>query len=249
MPGWTNRYYEKTCRAADAVFVTSQALGQDVSLIRGGGEGVEPLGNGVEFGHFDRVRRELGPPPNGRVHVGYVGAIAPWFDFEALAALAKRHPEWDVTLVGPVMLGVEPEVAALSALDNVSVRPAVSYDDVPRVLHEFTIGIIPFRYDKLTRGVNPNKMYEYLAMGLPVAATRFSPEVQNFGESVRTGQDAEGFVRACEEAALLVAGDAAAPFRKRAVLEASRYDWGTIAERFWGKLRELAGAASGEGLS
>jgi glycosyltransferase involved in cell wall biosynthesis len=117
----------------------------------------------------------------------------------------------------------------------------VSYDDVPRVLHEFTAGIIPFRYDELTRGVNPNKMYEYLAMGLPVAATAFSPEVREFGETVRTGDTPEEFVRACEEAVAAVAGDErAAAFRERAVAAARPHDWAAIADRFWAVLKKLS---------
>ena len=40
------------------------------------------------------------------------------------------------------MLGAQQEVAALSDLPNVTVRPAVAYDDVPAVLREFTIGIV-----------------------------------------------------------------------------------------------------------
>jgi glycosyltransferase involved in cell wall biosynthesis len=241
MPGWTRAYYERTARAADAVFVTSQVLREDIIAMRGSDDAVEFVGNGVEFAHFDSVRRELGPPRHAGVRVGYVGAIAPWFDFDAVARLAHERPEWEITLVGPVMLGVQERVAQLAALDNVSVRAAVSYDDVPRVLHEFTIGIIPFRYDALTRGVNPNKMYEYLAMGLPVAATRFSPEVESFGESVRTGLDADGFVRACDEAVSLVSSDEGArAFRERAAAEAARYDWAAIAQRFWSRLRDRA---------
>ncbi|MCH7549764.1 MAG: glycosyltransferase [Candidatus Krumholzibacteriota bacterium] len=237
MPGWTRSYYERTCRGADAVFTTSEALRNDVALVRGGEAGVELIGNGVEFGHFDRVRRELGPRVGGGVHVGYVGAIAPWFDFDSVAELARRHSDWKITLVGPVILGAQTNVTELDALDNVSLRPPVSYDDVPRVLHEFTIGIIPFRLDELTRGVNPNKMYEYLAMGLPVAATKFSTEVGRFPETVKTGRGGDEFVRACEEAVQLAEGDPA--HRERAVREASRFDWDQIAGRFWSRLRQL----------
>jgi hypothetical protein len=131
------------------------------------------------------------------------------------------------------MQGANAGLASLSSLPNVTVSPAVGHDEVPGVLHGFTAGMIPFRYDTLTRGVNPNKMYEYLAMGLPVASTRFSPEVEQYPDAVCTGDGPAGFVDACERAVALVAGLDGDEFADRAATIAAGTDWGAIAERFW----------------
>jgi glycosyltransferase involved in cell wall biosynthesis len=241
MPPWTKDYHAATCRKADAVFATSQALYDDVSAIRGGEAGCELLGNGVEYGHFERIREELDwPAPPDPPRIGYLGAIAPWFDFEAVERLALAHPEWEVALVGPVVLGVEKEVERLTDLPNVSHGAPVTYDDVPRVLSSFTVGIIPFRLNALTRGVNPNKMYEYLAMGLPVVSTAFSSEVSRYPELVETSQRSDGFVRSCEGfVSLAKDGSRLTAHRRRAVEIAARHDWSVIADRFWERVRTL----------
>jgi len=240
MPSWTQQRFEDTCRLADRVVVSARALGETVGAIRGSGDGVEAVGNGVDFPLFDRARHDLGEKPAG-VTLGYLGAIAPWFDFAAMEAVAKAHPEWTVALTGPVMQGADASLASLASLPNVSVAPAVSHDDVPAVLHGFTAGVIPFRYDTLTRGVNPNKMYEYLAMGLPVAATRFSPEVEQFPDAVFTGDDPAGFVLACERAIALGTGEQREAFADRAATIAAGTDWGAIAHRFWAVVARVAG--------
>jgi len=243
MPTWTQGRFEDTCRLADRVVVSARALGEAVGAARGSRAGVEEIGNGVDFPLFDRARHALGPKPEGRVIVGYLGAIAPWFDFDALEAVARAHPEWELALTGPVMQGADTALASLASLPNVTVSPAVPHEGVPAVLHRFTAGVIPFRYDTLTRGVNPNKMYEYLAMGLPVAATRFSPEVEQFPDAVFTADDPAGFVGACERAVSLATGPRAESSADRAATIAAGTDWGAIAERFWNVVAGVAGGA------
>jgi len=242
MPAWTRDYFEQSCRLADAVNTSSQSLYDDVAGIRGGEDGCELIGNGVEYGHFRRVRDSLGPPaPPDPPRIGYLGAIAPWFNFELVERVARAHPDWEVTLVGPVILGVEDRVAQLTKLPNVSFQPPVDYEEVPAVLHTFTVGLIPFRYDALTRGVNPNKMYEYLAMGLPVVASRFSTEVQRYDEVVAAPETADEFVRACESFVSLARDrEAMASHRQKSSAIAERHDWGVIADSFWGRVRKLA---------
>jgi glycosyltransferase involved in cell wall biosynthesis len=241
MPPWTRDYYTATCRKADSVFASSQALYEDVTGHRGGEAGCELLGNGVEYEHFQRLRGELGwPDPPDPPRIGYLGAIAPWFDFEIVERVARAHPDWEIALIGPVVLGVEKAVERLTDLPNVSHGDPVSYEDVPRVLRSFTVGIIPFRRNALTRGVNPNKMYEYLAMGLPVVSTDFSAEVRRYPDAVATPDDSNGFVRSCEDFVSLAAdGGRLSDHRRQAVDIAARHDWAVIADRFWERVQAL----------
>jgi len=242
MPPWTARYYADACRGADAVFASSQALYDDATSLRGDAAGCHLLGNGVQFDHFKGVVDEMGwPDPPDPPRIGYLGAIAPWFNFEFVDAMARAHPEWEVVLVGPVMLGAGPEVDRLTRLANVSVRDPVPYEEVPRVLRSFTVGTIPFRYDSLTRGVNPNKMYEYLAVGLPVAASRFSVEVQAYPEVTTASETADEFVRACEHFVDLARDPSRLSVHRAQAIEiAAGHDWAVIAERFWKYVKSFA---------
>jgi glycosyltransferase involved in cell wall biosynthesis len=242
MPSWTTDYYEASFLEADAVFTSSQALFETASGIRGSDAGCKLLGNGVEFEHFESVREDLGwPDTPDPPRIGYLGAIAPWFDFEFVHRLATAKPDWEIVLVGPVILGVKDEVKRLAELPNVSMRDPVAYADVPAVLRTFTVGVIPFRYDSLTRGVNPNKMYEYLAMGLPVVASRFSAEVEQYPDVVAASETADDFVKDCRKFVEICADRSLlAEHRERAVELAARHDWALIADAFWKRVETLA---------
>ena len=46
------------------------------------------------------------------------------------------------------------------------------YADVPAYMQGLDVGLIPFRaHDPFVQGINPNKVYQYLAAGLPVLTT------------------------------------------------------------------------------
>jgi len=59
------------------------------------------------------------------------------------------------------------------------------------------VGLIPFKLNELTVAVNPIKLREYLAAGLPVVATPL-PEVALYKELVAIADGAEAFAAAIE---------------------------------------------------
>jgi len=235
LPAWSRAYQNRTVRRAGRVIVSAQRLREDVVVARGGDRNVFVVGNGVDFAAFHRAV-SMRPRARARPCIGYLGAIAPWFDFALVEAAAVARPQWDFVLVGPVLAGAQAGVEKLSSLANVSVRPAVPHDDVPRVLAAFDVGLIPFRLTTLTAGVNPNKLYEYLAAGLPVVSTPFSPEVKQDTDVVAPAVDAAALVSACDRF-LAVSGDDAGRARMEAKAGslASAHDWNGIAKEFWAR--------------
>ena len=106
-------------------------------------------------------------PADDRLVFGYIGAIASWFDWEAVVRLARCYPDAVVRLIGPV----EGAPAQLPA--NLELLPAIPQHEVYAALRGFSVGLIPFKVNELTDYVDPVKYYEYRAMGLPVLSTRF----------------------------------------------------------------------------
>ena len=100
------------------------------------------------------------------------------------------------------------------------------YDQVPGIVRAFRVGLIPFRRTPLTEAVNPVKLYEYAAAGVPCVATRFTDEVDAWDGAARVAESPEGFV--AEARALL----ASPPDRAGLLAFARRHDWDAIAQRF-----------------
>ncbi len=130
------------------------------------------LPNGCDFEFFNRK-------PNARktdlishyfdfdkLNVLYIGTIADWFDFQAIEHIANDKGN-NIIIVGPVRTSI-PE--ACRNKNNVKFVGPYPYDMMPAFAHLADIGIIPFKVTEMTNAVNPIKLYEYSAAGLPTIA-------------------------------------------------------------------------------
>lgn len=104
--------------------------------------------------------------------VGYHGMIARWFDFDLVAGIADRLPHATIVLVGPVDREALDELGRLADRANVVHLGPKPSDRIAGYVQRFDVGLVPFVVDDLTRAVSPLKMYEYMAAGVPVVATR-----------------------------------------------------------------------------
>lgn len=218
------RMEDDLLRRCDLVLATSEALVEGKRRA-----GVEPylLEHGVDYEHFAaaRVTEETSsaPSPERTPVVGFFGCLSPWLDYELIVRAASLRPGWKFVFVGPA----DTDVSALAALPNVRLVGPVPYERLPEQAAAFDAAIIPFRVDDLTRSVNPVKLLEYLACGLPVVST-WMPAVERLGDAVAIARGSEEFVARLDEA---LRGDS--PERRRARREIARLrSWTVVAERF-----------------
>jgi glycosyltransferase involved in cell wall biosynthesis len=130
-----------------------------------------------------------------RPRIGFVGAINEWIDRDLLRDLARARPDWSFVLVGPA----EVSLGGVQDLPNVIWCGERPHHEVSRFINEFDVGLIPYRSASGTVAVNPVKLREYLAQGLPVVGSDM-PELRPFGEDVFFGDGAAGFAEAIERA-------------------------------------------------
>lgn len=147
-------------KKAGDVYCSSSALATEVRLSRP--DAITVL-NGYPTGAL--------PAPSDlikRRYIGYVGTIADWFDWPLVQALAEALPDVPIRLVGPEFV---PRPANLPA--NIELLGEVPQESVAAIVQEFVVGLIPFRINTLTAGVDPIKFYEYRSLGVPIWSTAF----------------------------------------------------------------------------
>ena len=200
-----DRLEAELLQMADVVVASSRVL-------LAGCEAVAPrcalVPNGVDLDDFPPPARRFGEP----VVVGYVGALGPWFDADSIAALAAARPRWRVLLAGRVEA---PAVRALKRYRNVELLGEIPYPHVPRFLARLQALLIPFLDLPLTRAVDPVKLYEALAAGLPVVSCRL-PAVEPWREPFVYGYEPGALLPSLERA-LAEDGPERAAERRRAV--------------------------------
>ncbi|REJ11976.1 MAG: glycosyl transferase [Bacillaceae bacterium] len=131
--------------------------------------------NGVDFKHFNKNNL---PKPHefnkiSNPIVLYIGAIDVWFDFDLLNFLVKSLPQLEFVLIGPKEIAEK----RLEKRDNLHLLGRKAFEDLPKYIQHSDVGIIPFdikNYGTLVNNINPLKLYEYMAGGLPVVSVEWS---------------------------------------------------------------------------
>ncbi len=177
-PGYVREEWRETIRRADVVTATSPTLKRQLEAE--GANGVQVVSNGVEYELFAGASGSRPADlPEGPI-IGYIGSVYPWLDYELIERVARDVPEAQLVMMGHAHPDVRGKLQALSALPNFRFLGPKPYADVPRYLRHFSVAIIPFRKIPLTAAVNPVKLYEQSAAGIPTVATDFSQDLQDF---------------------------------------------------------------------
>jgi teichuronic acid biosynthesis glycosyltransferase TuaH len=231
VPAWARDYWRRTLPQVDAFFVVSEYYRRQ--LREQTDRPLIVIGNGVEMAHFERPRPV--PPELAdcqRPRIGYVGLLSRFLDFETLEALRRARRGGTLVLIGPGSPDTSRAVADLAGREGVRVLGPKPYSDLPAYVQALDVGVIPFRAgDPFVRGINPNKIYQYLAAGLPVVTTPVL-DLEPAPGRVVFASDPAGMTRAVESV-LDVPRDAEA---LRAM--ARPHDWTILAGRMVAEIEQ-----------
>jgi glycosyltransferase involved in cell wall biosynthesis len=203
-PRWLIEREAALCRRADVVTTTSAGLYEKKRPLNP--ERTHLVHNVGDFEHFSRARAETTKIPEDladlpRPIIGFLGAVSDYkLDAGWLGALAQKHPEYTLALVGPVGVG-DPttDVTKLAAQPNVRLLGHRAYELLPGYVKGFDLGVIPYRINEYTSYSFPIKFFELLASGKPLVISDL-PALRDYYSTVRVARTSEEFVRECEAA-------------------------------------------------
>ncbi|HEV2082521.1 MAG TPA: UDP-galactopyranose mutase [Brevundimonas sp.] len=189
--------------AADVVFTGGHSLYEAKRDLH---PNIHPFPSSVDRGHFGQARVLPKAIRGDRPRFGFYGVIDERMDLELIDAVAAARPQWDFEIVGPV---VKIDPASLPQRDNILWPGQAAYDQLPGLLANWDVALMPFAINESTRFISPTKTPEYLSGGRPVVSTPIRDVVRHYGEldAVLIADTAESFVAACEQALALAQGE------------------------------------------
>lgn len=187
---WAERW---AIRKSDAVFSVSRPIKGYVDRYTDPARS-HVIPNGVDTDEFDpqrhdrnRIKGELGI--EGKTVLGYVGSYKTWHGLDiavdVIDLLANHDPKYHLLLIGggPVYRAIASEILRRGLSDHVTQLQHVAHKDVARHLAAFDYALMT--YPELDGFYfSPLKMFEYLAMGIPVISTN----IGQIGDVIRHGE-------------------------------------------------------------
>ena len=129
---------------------------------------------------FSSTIPHINTPHN--VIIGYFGTIAHWFNIDLVNEVADSSLISKIQLIGPVTEGALDNHTLSSKIELLGVR---KHYEIDQIASHWSCSLIPFKDMELTQFTNPVKLYEYMALGLPVVATPLSEILHVFQTSYK----------------------------------------------------------------
>jgi glycosyltransferase involved in cell wall biosynthesis len=185
--------YAATLRMADLVLTNSAGNRQRFASFR---DDIVVIPNGAEID----ILTGSEPVPESlrglqRPIIGYVGNLRDRIDWPLVQALAGRRPSWTFVFAGPIEENLLPGGIRMRA--NVVFPGPIPYELSHNWMRAFDVAIIPHEPSGVTESMNPLKLYNYLAAGVPVVTTPVA-NIEDVADLVSVADSSDDFILAIE---------------------------------------------------
>jgi glycosyltransferase involved in cell wall biosynthesis len=129
----------------------------------------------------------------------YVGAISDWFDYDLYEHGLRTAQDLSFVMIGPVSgVKYQANLARVNAFreqySNFYYLGTKPHRELPHYLAHSAVGLIPFELLPLTHDINPIKLFEYAAFGLPVVSSAMA-EIENYRDQVQIYRTPEEYIQ------------------------------------------------------
>ena len=123
----------------------------------------------------------------------FYGIFSKWkIDYELIQFISKRLPDFNFIMIGP---DYDQSIQNFNwnEFPNLYFLGKKTYPELPNYARFFDVALLPFLINDITNAISPVKLFEYLAMNLPVVSTNIA-ECRKY-KSVLIASDYEDYLK------------------------------------------------------
>ena len=234
-PAMPNRADHDAVRARASLLLsispaTDRHLGSDPRVVH--------LGQYVDPDHW-----RVPAPASPRWAFGFFGNFTDWIDCRLMADIARACPTERIGLVGPFRPEGLEGLGELLRLPNVEYVGPVAHAELPPVVANMEVCLLPRTQSPRSLACNPLKLYECMAAGKPLVATPLEA-MQEYGDILYLAPPERFVAEALRALADVRAGQFALTRQEAGLVVARERSWAARADRLTALWDEVAGAAT-----
>ncbi|MCX7698329.1 MAG: glycosyltransferase [Candidatus Goldbacteria bacterium] len=167
---------KKIINNSNCVVVTSKLLKEKIKKINKEKK-IYLINNGVsnEFIHLGKdflMKNQKNNNKKNKKIIGYIGEINWWFDEKKLEECLIYFKNKNILFYLAGRVNNQKINFLAKKYHNLKLFGEISHEKISDLLKTFDAGIIPFKINKFTNSINPVKIFEYFAFGLPVITSK-----------------------------------------------------------------------------
>lgn len=166
---------QKSITAATLLIAVSEEVSKYLKTLISVHNKIHVIPNGVNTKFFNESLQST--YHSNKFTIGFIGSMKPWHGLpvllDAFELLHKKVQDARLLIVGdgPERIELVKTLRQKNLLDSTEITGTIPRDKVPYILSSFDIAVAP--YPQLENFYfSPLKVYEYMASGLPVVASR-----------------------------------------------------------------------------
>jgi len=186
---------------ADEVITTSKSLFSKHKALMQDEKKLHLIPNGANVERFKVCLKKETPlaaelePFKSRKVIGFIGTLDKRIDVELMEKMCKYFKNETIVMIGEQK---NQELLKLSEkYFNLLLIKKKFHRILPLYLKGFGVGIVPYKVNKFTRAIDPVKVYEYFAAGLPVVVTDL-PALKSINGALKKVASHTEFLKAVE---------------------------------------------------
>ena len=245
--GLAKRFERQNIQSADKILVINQRLKEYAKRMGARESKISVITAGVDFERFNRdldgqpVRKRYGIARDDTLLL-FTGYMYTFSGLKEVVQSLLEGPYPDIKLMvvgdGDLYAPLLKMVVEHDAGDKIILTGKVPFDEMPRYVAAADICLLPAYKHEIMMNIVPIKMYEYMAMGKPIIATKLPGIMQEFGfgNGISYVDSAEDVVTKARE---MIERGVKREEGKKASALVSDCDWDTITDAFEAQLNAL----------